>query len=105
METTGMVYLLYSDKCDDFYIGASIKYKKALAEQRKRARQWQQSKLYNKMREVGVDNWIIEEIEVNVPYNILLFRQQYYIDTLSPTLNHRNAVNLCGYDYYGNKKS
>ena len=102
---TGVVYVLYSDKCDDFFIGASTNYKERIKKYKNYARQNKKSSnLCKKMREVGVDNWKVEEIEVNVPLRQLLFRQQYYIDTLSPSLNQRYAIDISGCDYYGNPK-
>ena len=101
----GIVYVLYSDKCDDFYIGASTNYKERIRKYRNFARNYKNSSnLSKKMREVGVDNWKVEEIEVNVPLRQLLFRQQYYMDTLSPTLNTKMAIDISGCDYYGNPK-
>ena len=104
MDITGVVYNFYSDECSDFYIGYSISPKTIQQKHRARARAWKQGKLYCKMRETDMYKWKVEIIEVNVPYSILLYRTQYYLDTLSPSLNTRKAVNMMDYDYYGNKK-
>ena len=104
MDITGVVYSFYCDRCSDFYIGSSTTPTKIQSQHRKRARAFKMSPLYCKMRETGVEIWKVEIIEVNVPCSQLLYRQQYYLDTLSPSLNNRKAVNMMDYDYYGNKK-
>tara|TARA_R110002126_G_scaffold64709_7_gene165668 strand:+ start:118 stop:435 length:318 start_codon:yes stop_codon:yes gene_type:complete len=104
MDITGVVYSFYSDECSDFYIGSSTSPKTIQQRHRQRARAFKMSPLCCKMREIGVEKWKVEIIEVNVPYSQLLYRQQYYLDTLSPLLNNRKAVIMMDYDYYGNKK-
>lgn len=107
MSLVGVVYKLHSDKCSDFYIGSSVSFAKRRQKHRSAARAYNCNKLYCKMREIGVENWIFTVLEKDIDYGLLTFREQYYIDTLKPTLNSNKAHILetkeFKYDYNAKK--
>ncbi len=89
MSVVGVIYKLHSDLCDDFYIGSSINFKARKKRHKENAKK-KSSKLYCKMREIG-PFWDFTILESDIEYGLLLFREQYYIDKLKPTLNSKRA--------------
>jgi hypothetical protein len=98
METNYFIYKL--NVLDEFYIGSTknpitrFKYHKHDAKNKK----YKDKKLYRKMNEIydfsdtTVLNYEILESMTNCSNKYAREREQYYIDTLKPTLNINNAV-------------
>lgn len=88
------VYKITNILNGDFYIGSSIHVEnrwKGHKREAKRASADYRSRLYAAMRKYGIANFsvtIVEECEVDV----LLLREQYYLDTLQPPYNIKTKV-------------
>lgn len=88
----GRVYKITSQKTIDFYIGSTIQeLKHRFKTHRSNAHVGKKMKLYECMREHGIDNFtieLIEEFEINNKNDIKLGeKEKEYFDKLKPTLN------------------
>jgi len=96
-ETLGCIYAIDCFDTDDLYIGSTTHFIKrksshkrtSLNKNEKRHNQ----KVYQKIREYGGwDNWVMFVVEDEIPIEKLKEREQFYIDTLEPSLNEYDAI-------------
>jgi hypothetical protein len=85
------VYKIYCKNLDitDCYIGSSKDFNRRIREHKYTITITNYKlKLYNFIREHGgIDNWDFVCIEDNIDYNLLHYREKYWIKYLKPTLN------------------
>mgnify|MGYP000988004977 CR=1 FL=1 len=88
---SGIVYKLYADEVN-FYVGSTKCTARArLSEHRSSAATGRgRSKLYKKMREIGIDEWQLEVLEEAADEDLRDLEQKY-IEELGPSLNSRRA--------------
>jgi hypothetical protein len=92
-----VIYKIYNDNCDDFYIGSSCEYKKRVNSHKKVCNELNHKnynvKLYKFIRDNGgIDAWkfeVLDEVSVN-NHGELHKIEQDYIDTMRPQLNSAN---------------
>lgn len=84
---TGIIYKITNTINGKFYIGQSVNFKKRWSKHRRDARCGCHYRLHRSMRKHGVDNFIIEFIEENIPQIILNDREKLWIATLIPHYN------------------
>ena len=98
MSREGFIYKLCCDGIDDFYIGSSFDMIKRIGKHKSiyyniNSKEYNK-KVYKFIREnKGFENWKFEILETALFENKtkLLIREQYFIDTLKPTLNIFNS--------------
>ena len=96
-EACGCIYVIDCFDTEDLYIGSTCNF-----ESRKKQHKSNCSndkckaynfKLYKTIREYGGwKNWAMFPIEEQIPLEELKEREQFYIDTLEPSLNERYAI-------------
>ena len=86
------VYKITNTATGDFYIGSSKDVKKRLASHKCQSvwKNYPNNQLYKDMQEYGLDKFDFE-ILAEVEESFLKEREQYFIETLKPTYNNRNA--------------
>lgn len=96
-EACGCIYVIDCFDTEDLYVGSTTNF-----DSRKRQHKSNCSnekckeynfKLYQTIREYGNwDNWAIFSIEEEIQIDKLKEREQFYIDTLEPSLNKKKAL-------------
>ena len=89
------IYKITNTVTNDFYIGSSKDVKRRWTEHKSPSR-WNKSPnnpMYIDMHEYGKDKFDLEVLEV-VEAESLKEKEQYFIETLKPTYNDRNANGL-----------
>ena len=86
------VYKITNTVTGDFYIGSSNDVKQRWAHHKipSRWKQYPNNQMYLDMRKYGVDKFVFEVLE-EVEESFLKEKEQYFIETLNPTYNNRNA--------------
>ena len=92
MEKISGVYKITNTITGDFYIGSSKDVKKRWANHKCQStwKRFPNNPMYNDMKNYGVDKFdfqVLEEVEAGS----LKEKEQYFIETLKPTYNNRNA--------------
>lgn len=84
----GKIYKLFN-KLDNnlFYIGSTTNELNIRLIQHQSASINEKTPLYKYMKEIGKEHFIIEIVEDNIEIDNLIFRENYWIDKLNPTLN------------------
>lgn len=91
------VYKLYAISDEDiFYVGSTIKpLRRRLSDHKSFAKTGRGTgKIHRTMRERGLEDWAIEELESVESAEELTEREQEYINSLQPPLNERSASGL-----------
>jgi len=96
-EACGCIYVIDCFDTEDLYIGSTVnfndrkgKHKFSCSNDKCRAYNY---KLYQTIREYGGwDNWAMFTIEEEIPIEQLKEREQFYINTLEPSLNEKRAL-------------
>lgn len=95
------VYKITNLQTGDSYIGSSKNVKRRWMDHKKPCERTKQpnNKLYKDMQKYGLDNFKFELIEETTE-DQRKSREQYYIQTMMPTYNRRNAEGLSDTEYY-----
>jgi group I intron endonuclease len=88
-EVLGVIYKISTTINSNIYIGSSIKYKKRKSKHLSQLKtsKHQNKKLQRHVDKYGIDCLYFEVIEIDIPFNNLANREQYYIDSLKPAFN------------------
>lgn len=90
-----IVYKLFSNNCDSFYIGSTTKnLKKRFAKHRNKSYEAPHRKVYKCILESGgFKKWVMEPLEIVDTTDDMVRRQreQFWINELKPDLNDRLA--------------
>ena len=100
---TGCIYVIDCFDTDDLYVGSTINFKTRISQHKYNCNtdgcEKYNLKLYQTIREyLGWENWAMFPIEEEIPIEQLKEREQFYIETLEPSLNKLNAIKNKDYE-------
>lgn len=90
---TGCIYVIDCFDTEDFYIGSTVNFNNRKSQHKSNCSNEKSDtynlKVYKKIREYGGwENWAMFPIEEEIPVEQLKEREQFYIDTLEPSMNN-----------------
>ena len=96
------IYRITNTVTNDFYIGSSNDVKRRWAAHKCKStwKRFPNNQLYQDMQKFGVNGFVFE-ILAEVEESFLKEKEQYFIETLKPTYNNRNAN---GFDFERRKE-
>ena len=94
---TGCIYVIDCFDTEDFYIGSTVNFKERKYKHKSNCSNEKSDrynfKVYQTIREYGGwENWAMFPIEEEIPVEQLKEREQFYIDTLEPSMNSYDAI-------------
>ena len=90
---SGIIYIITNSINDKVYIGQTlIDINTRFRQHKEKVKQGRDSKIYSAMRELGVENFNIKELENNIPENELDSKERYYIEKYDSINNGYNTT-------------